>query len=99
MEHAVGILMLALGALILIYAGLLYYVKSPAFIPNSWQAKIKDPVRYTEQFSKLLALVGLGPVLGGVVGLFAGNVAAGIVTLVGIIFFLILGSRLMRDVM
>ena len=77
MEHAVGILMLALGALILIYAGLLGYVKNPAFIPRSHFAKIRDPQQYAKQFAKLLALVGLGPVVGGLVGLFAGNAAAG----------------------
>ena len=99
MEHAVGILMLALGALILIYAGLLGYVKNPAFIPRSHFAKIRDPQQYAKQFAKLLALVGLGPVVGGLVGLFAGNAAAGIVTFVGIVAALCFSGRIMRDVL
>ena len=99
MEHAIGILCLAFAVLMLIYAGLLYYVKKPEFIPRSMFAKIENPVRYTEQFAKVLAVVALAPLAGGIVGLIFGNGAAAIVTAVGLVAAIWLGTRLMKDVL
>ena len=98
MERGFPILILCLGGLILVYAGLLFYVKDPSHIPYSVSSKIVDPKRYTEQFSKTLAIVAAAPIIAGIVGLFAGSLVCAILLAVGLVFFIWLGAKQMKNV-
>ena len=70
MEHAFSWLMFAFSGMILLFAGLLYLTGDPKLIVRSYAVKMKDPKRYARQLAKVLAIVALAPILGGLAGLF-----------------------------
>lgn len=71
MEYAYFIITLAFSVLMFLYAGLLHHEKSIDLIPKSQFSKINDKEKYAVQFSKLIALISLAPLLSGIVSLFA----------------------------
>ena len=81
-DHAYCYLLFAFSAMIFLYAGLLFVTKDIKLVTRSGAAKVRDPKRYAVQFSKVLAIVAVAPLLSGLVGLFSTGTRAAI-TFVG----------------
>ena len=84
MDHAFSYLMFAFSGTLLLYAGLIYVTKDPGLIPRNGSVRMKDPKQYARQFSKVLAIVSLAPLIGGIAGLFTTGPRAAI-TLLGVL--------------
>ena len=98
-DNIFSIVMFIVGGAILLSAGIIRLSKSTELIPRSQFAKIEDKQAYAVQFSKLLALIGCAPVIGGLVGLtgiIPLGLAAGGAALVGAI---IAGVKITKKVM
>lgn len=80
MEYAFSIIMLAFGGGILLYA-LIIRAEGYKAIPKNHAMQPKDPKRYANRFSLLLALIGAAPFAAGLVGFV--NIKAGVVVLIG----------------
>ncbi len=98
MEKGFPILMLCFGGLMLVYAGLLAYVKDPSYIPHTNAAKIFNRERYASKFAGIIALVALAPLISGLVGLFTGPLVTAILLVVLLVLFIWLGTKKMKDV-
>ena len=100
MENGFSVLMLLFAAALLLYAGLLALTKNYNMLPLRARTSVKpkNPKAYTVQLAKVVALVAAAPALCGVVGFWNKAVSA-VVLVGGFVFFLWLGTRIMRDVM
>jgi hypothetical protein len=65
MEYAYSFMMIAFGAMMLLYAGLLALFKDYKMIPRHWYVRPKDPKHYAVCFAKLIAVIALGPIVSG----------------------------------
>ena len=93
MEYGFSVMMLALAAGLLVYAGILAALKDPMLIPRHYAAKMKNGKAYTIQIAKVVCLVACAPALSGLVGFF--HIAAALALLpVGLVFFMWLGIRI-----
>ena len=96
------IFMIIFGAVILIAAGILATSKDPrdSFLLSKMHYKknmsLKDAQKHAKMIAKIIAIVSLGPLIGGMIGLFIGDIAW-IVTLVGSIILLIIGVKLFPE--
>ena len=99
MEYAYSILMAIFAGALLIYAGLMALTKDYKMLPlrSRQSVKPKDPKKYTFQLSKVIALVASAPALSAFVGLFS-VVASVIVLILGIVFCIWIGTKIMKDV-
>ena len=96
-DHAYCYLLFAFSAMIFLYAGLLFVTKDIKLVARSGAAKVRDPKRYAVQFSKVLAIVAVAPLLSGLVGLFSTGTRAAITfvgALIGCIGFAVAKIRL-----
>ncbi len=99
MDNGFSYLMLAFSAALLLYAALLAATKDYNLLPRraAVAVKPKDSRAYTFQLSKVIALVAVGPALGGLVGLW--NTMAGLVVLiVSTVALIWLGTKIMKPV-
>ena len=99
MEYAYSILMGIFALAILVYAGLMALTKDYKILPlrSRQSVKPKDPKRYMTQLAKVIALVALSPALSALAGLW--NMVAAFVVLIGsMVFFIWLGTGIMRRV-
>ncbi len=80
MDHAFSYLMFAFSGMLLLFAGLLYLTGDPKLIMRGYAAKMKNPKRYARQFAKVLAIVAVAPILGGLTGLFFSGFRVGAAT-------------------
>ena len=74
-----SILMFCFSGAILLYAGLLALTKDYQLIPRNHATDPKDKRAYAAAFARVMAVVALAPLSGGIYGLF--NVALGLVAL------------------
>lgn len=94
MEHGFSILMIIFGGAILLYAALIA-AGGYDMIPRNYATHVPDKKKYAKQFAKLLALVGLSPILGGLISFF--NVWAGVTALMlGFIYSIKYGIQLTK---
>lgn len=100
LEYGYSVLMGIFSAMILLYAGLAAIFKDYRILPLRVRvsvAKPKNEKKYMTQFAKMLALVALSPALSALAGLW--NMAAALIVLiVSAVFFIWLGSRIMKNV-
>jgi hypothetical protein len=98
MEHGYSILMGLFSAALLIYAALMAVTKDYDLLPYRAQVSVspKDPELYMVKLAKCVALTALAPALSALVGLW-NNLAAFVVLVAGIVFFLWLSVRIMKD--
>ncbi len=94
-----SIFMLIFAGVILLYAWLMAITKDYNMLPirARQSVKPKNPKRYAFQLSKVIALVSLAPALSGIVGIWSG-IGAGIVFVAGLVLFIWLGTKIMKDV-
>ena len=99
-EYGYSVLMGIFSAMILLYAGFAAIFKDYRILPLRVRvsvAKPKNEKKYMTQFAKMLALVALSPALSALAGLW--NMAAALIVLiVSAVFFIWLGSRIMKNV-
>ena len=100
LEYGYSVLMGIFSAMILLYAGFAAIFKDYRILPLRVRvsvAKPKNEKKYMTQFAKMLALVALSPALSALAGLW--NMAAALIVLiVSAVFFIWLGSRIMKNV-
>ena len=100
LEYGYSVLMGIFSAMILLYAGFAAIFKDYRILPLRVRvsvAKPKNEKKYMTQFAKTLALVALSPALSALAGLW--NMAAALIVLiVSAVFFIWLGSRIMKNV-
>lgn len=99
MDNGYSILMALFAGAILCYAGLMAIFKDYKMLPYRARTSVKpkDEKRYMVQLSKVVALVALAPLLSALVGLW-NMLAALIVLIAATVFFLWLGTKIMRGV-
>lgn len=100
LEYGYSVLMGIFSAMILLYAGFAAIFKDYRILPLRVRvsaAKPKNEKKYMTQFAKMLALVALSPALSALAGLW-NMTAALIVLIVSAVFFIWLGSRIMKNV-
>ena len=100
LEYGYSVLMGIFSAMILLYAGFAAIFKDYRILPLRVRvsvAKPKNEKKYMTQFAKMLALVALSPALSALAGLWNMAVAL-IVLIVSAVFFIWLGSRIMKNV-
>ena len=95
MEYAFSIMMFALAAGLLLYAGLLAAAKDPTLIPRHYAAKMQDPKEYAAQIARVVCITACAPALSGLIGLFS-TAAAFVELLIGFVFFIWLGIKTMH---
>lgn len=83
MEYGFSVLMLIFGGAILLYA-LLIGRGNPDLIPRMYAVKTTNLSAFTKEFAKVLAIIGLSPVISGLTGLKYGNKAAAIALFVSL---------------
>lgn len=99
MDYGFSILMAAFSAALLLYAGLMALLKDYKMIPLRARVSVKpkNEKKYMTQLAKVIALVAISPALSALAGLW--NPLAGMIVLIlAAIFFIWLGTKLMRDV-
>ena len=99
MEHAFSYLMLIFSGALLLYAGLMALTKDYKMLPYraTQSVKPKNPKRYMTQLAKVVALTALSPALGALAAL-VNPILAAVVMIGSLIFFLWLGTRIMRGI-
>lgn len=98
MEHGFSILMLFFAGAILLYAAILGITKDITLIRRYYVVDVENKEAYAVCFAKIMALMSLAPLLGGLVGFF--NQMAGLlVLLVGMIVGLYLATQIIKKVM
>lgn len=99
MEYGFSILMAAFSAALLLYAGLMALLKDYKMIPLRTRVSVKpkNEKKYMTQLAKVIALVAISPALSALAGLWD-PLAGMIVLILAAIFFIWLGTKLMRDV-
>ena len=85
MEYAFSIIMFAMTAGLLLYAGGLALTRNYKLIARSHAAKMNDPKRYAVQFAKGLAVMAAPFAISGILGLFQWYMPAVIVLIGGFI--------------
>ena len=100
MDNGFSILMILFSVAILLYAGLLALTKDYNLLPRNSMISVepKDQKAYAVRMAKVIALVALAPLAGGLVGflhLFAGLA----VMLIGFIASIYAGTKIMKNVM
>ncbi len=88
MEHAFSILMFIFGGALLLYSLILYVTGDVRLIRRYWAAKIDDEKEYARQFAKIMVLIAIAPIIGGIAGFFFKPLITGIITLAAFIAFL-----------
>ena len=99
MEYGYSILMGIFSGAILLYAGLLALTGDYNMLPVRARVSVepKDKKKYARQLAKVLALVAISPALSALAGLW--NMPAALIVLLGsMVFFIWLGTRIMRKV-
>ena len=96
MEYAFSVLMFCFAGMLLLYAGLLALTKDISLIPRMHGVKVKNRREYARRFAKVMAVVALDPLLGGVVALFHKGFAA-VTMIVGLAACIWIGVQLMQD--
>ena len=98
-ERGYAILMACFAAALLLYAGLMALTKDYRILPLRARTSVKpkNEKLYMTQLSKVVALVALSPALSALTAL-RNLTAAFIVLLAAAVFFLWLGTRIMRGV-
>ena len=95
MDQAYSIFMFCFSAALLLYAAA---VKGdPKLLPRSHAVNMKNPKAYARQFSKVMAIVALGPAFSAIVGLLAGPGAGLVVLVPACVVAIVLGLRYMKD--
>ena len=99
MEYAYSIIMGVFAAALLLYAGLMALTKDYKMLPYRARASVKpkDKKKYTLQLAKVIALVALAPLISALVGLW-NKIVAVVVLILGVIIFIWLGTKIMKDV-
>lgn len=98
MEYGYSILMGIFAGALLLYAGLAVIFKDYKMIPirARQSVKPKNEKVYMKQFAKVIALVSLSPALSAIAGLW--NMAAAVVVLIAsAIFFIFLGTKIVKN--
>ncbi len=99
MEYGFSILMAVFSVALFIFAGLMALFKDYKMIPFRARVsfKPKNEKKYMTQLAKVIALVAVSPALSALVGLW--NPLAGVMVLIlAVIFFIWLGTKLMKNV-
>lgn len=99
MEYGFSILMAAFSAALLLYSGLMAMFKDYKMIPLRARVsfKPKNEKKYMTQLAKVIALVAAAPALSALTGLL--NPLAGLIVLIpAAVFFIWLGTKLMKNV-
>lgn len=99
MEYGFSIFMAAFSLALLLYAGLMALFKDYKMIPRRARVSVNpnDGKKYMTQFAKVLALVAISPALSAFVGLW--NPLAGMIVLIlAVVFFIWLGTKIMKNV-
>ena len=99
MDYGFSILMAAFSAALLLYAGLMALLKDYKMIPLRARVSVKpkNEKKYMTQLAKVIALVAISPALSALAGMW--NPLAGMIVLIlAAIFFIWLGTKLMKDV-
>lgn len=99
MEYGFSILMAAFSAAVLLYAGLMALTKDYNMLPLRARTSVKpkNPKKYMTQLAKVVALVAISPALGALAGLW--NPFAGMIVLIlSAVFFIWLGTKLMKNI-
>lgn len=94
-----AILMACFAVALLLYAGLMAWTKDYKILPLRARTSVKPKNKkvYMTQLAKVMALVALSPALSALTALW-NLTAAFIVLLAAAVFFIWLGTRIMRDV-
>ncbi len=99
MEYGFSILMAAFSVALLIYAGLMALFKNYRMIPLRARVsfKPKNEKKYMIQLAKVIALTTISPALSALLGLW--NPFVGLIVLIlAAIFFISLGTKVMKNV-
>ena len=99
MEYGYSVLMAIFSAALLFYAGLMAIFRDYKLIPMRARVSVKpkNEKKYMAQLAKVIALVALSPALSALAGLW--NLLAGLIVLIlSAIFFIWLGTKLMKNV-
>ena len=90
--------MLIFGGMILLYAAMLAITKSKKDLPFRIRHTIPqdNEKEYITKLARVLALVALAPIIGGALGFVIPTGASAIVTVVLLVLFLVLGSKLTK---
>ena len=99
MEYAYSIVMFCLAGGIFIYAVLLAVCKNTNLIMRSYAVKMKDRRRYAVQFAKIMALIGVAPLISGLIGLTGMRWLAAGVLLITFTIFMRIGIKIMEKEM
>lgn len=99
MEYGYSVLMALFSAALLLYAGLMALTKDYRILPLRARVSVKpkNEKLYMTKLARVVALVALAPALSALVWLW-NSVAGLIVLFAAAVFFLWLGTRIMRDV-
>ena len=99
MEYGYSVLMGIFAAALLLYAGLMALTKDYKILPFRSRAAVKpkDKKKYTVQLAKVIALVSLAPLLSALAGLW-NLIVAVMVLILATIFFIWLGTKIMKGV-
>lgn len=88
--------MFAFAALHLIYAGIMYLTKDSKMVMRDYAVNMKDKKAYARQFSKVVALFALSPILSGIAAM-VWSIGVGLIVLVlASIVLLAIGTRSMK---
>lgn len=95
MDQAYSVFMFCFSAALLLYA--VAVRENPKLLPRSHAVKMKNPRKYARQFSKVIAIVALGPAFSAMVGLLAGPGVGLVVLVPACVVAVMLGIRYMKD--
>ncbi len=95
MEYAFLIMTCAFGAGLLIYALFLAGGNYNNLFRN-WATNPPDKERYAKEFSKILVLIALAPIISGVLSLFISKLVSAVILGVLLILFIVIGVNHMK---
>lgn len=98
MEYGYSILMGIFSGALLLYAALMALTKDYKMLPFRARTSVKpkNPQKYMTQLAKVVALVACAPALSALAGLW-NMVAALIVLIGGVIMFIWVGTKIVRN--
>lgn len=91
-----AILMIIFSGALMLYAACLYISGDHHMIVRNYAVKMKNKKIYARQLGKVIGLVALAPLLGGLTSLVAGGIYPVLVMIVSFIILIRLGIRMMR---
>ena len=93
------VLMFLFSGALLLYAALMALTKDYNMLPVRARQSVipKNPKKYTLQLSKVIALVAAAPALSGIAAIWSAA-GAGVAFAGGLIVFIWLGTRIMKDI-